>query len=220
MKLQFFQRRESGMNVFEVLVMVAIVVLIAAIFLPALLKPKRNYYGIHCANNLKQVGLAYRIWAGDHNDLYPMEVSVTNGGARELAVAGNAVAVFQVMSNELSTPMVLFCYEDFKSLHQPTNSFEGMTSKNVSYFVGLDAGTNYSSNSLLSGDANLTLSGAPVKPGLLNLASNAPVGWTAKNFHRDGNIGLNDGSVQEVTSSQFTHRLVSSGLATNRLAIP
>jgi hypothetical protein len=39
---------------------------------------------IRCVNDLKQVGIAFRLWEGDNNDKYPMAVSVTNGGAMEL----------------------------------------------------------------------------------------------------------------------------------------
>jgi len=53
---------------------------------------------IACLNNLKQIGLSYSAWAGDHNGKFPMDVSVTNGGVMELAATGNVAAVFQVMS--------------------------------------------------------------------------------------------------------------------------
>jgi hypothetical protein len=47
---------------------------------------------IQCVNNLKQIGLAMRIWAGDHNDEYPTSLVV--------------------MSNELSIAKILICPSD------------------------------------------------------------------------------------------------------------
>ena len=45
-----------------------------------------------CVNNLKQIGLAMRVWAGDNNDKYPTSLVV--------------------MSNELSTTKILICPSD------------------------------------------------------------------------------------------------------------
>ena len=50
--------------VFTTLFMVAVM---AGLLLPALAKAKEKAVEINCVNNLKQVGLAARIWAGDHN---------------------------------------------------------------------------------------------------------------------------------------------------------
>jgi len=47
---------------------------------------------IQCVNNLKQIGLAMRIWAGDNNGKYPTSLVV--------------------MSNELSTVKILICPSD------------------------------------------------------------------------------------------------------------
>jgi prepilin-type N-terminal cleavage/methylation domain-containing protein len=211
-------RRNQGMNLFEVLIVVAIVVVLAAIVLYAGRPQVNKAMAIRCINNLKQAGLAYRLWAQDHNDLFPMQVSVNNDGAMELAATGNVAAVFQVMSNELSMPIILFCPGDMQ--HHNATNFASLTATNISYFVSLDAGTNYSGNLILSGDANLTVGGAPVKSGLFNLASNAPAGWTSDRHYNYGNLGFNDCSVGQFTSSGLAGRLVQTGLATNRLAIP
>ena len=54
--------------------------------LPALAAAKRKAQRINCVNNLKQVGLAFRIWEGDNNDKYPMAVSTA-----KVAVPGHIV---------------------------------------------------------------------------------------------------------------------------------
>ncbi len=179
MKIQISKRKNQAMNVFEVLVIVAIVAILAAMILPALRPAHSGRQRINCVNNLKQVGLAFRIWEGDNDNKYPTFVSVTNGGAMELATAGNAAIVFQVMSNELSTPRILLCPED-KSHSYATNFENDFSAKNVSYFVGLDATNDADQNLLIAGDDNFLLNGSPIKSGVAEISSNSPFAWDAR----------------------------------------
>ena len=48
--------------------------IIAGMALPALAKAKSKAQSISCVNNLKQLGLAARIYANDHNDVYPPDI--------------------------------------------------------------------------------------------------------------------------------------------------
>jgi hypothetical protein len=52
---------------------------------------------IECVNNLKQIGLAYRLWAEDNGGKFPMEISVTNGGTMGLGEGRNTWINFLVM---------------------------------------------------------------------------------------------------------------------------
>ncbi len=97
---------------FEVLVVITVIALAAIVLLPALAAAKQKHSRLNCVNNLKQTVLSFRVWGGDNGDKYPMDVSVTKGGAMELAIAGDAAGIFRAMSNELSTPKVLICPED------------------------------------------------------------------------------------------------------------
>jgi prepilin-type processing-associated H-X9-DG protein len=192
--------------------------ILAAIFLPVLAQPRHGHSRINCVNNLHQIGLAYWTWAGDNEDKFPMQVSVTNGGTMELVANGkNAWLNFLVMSNELSTPKVLFCPVD--TSHVSTAIFSSDLQNNVSYFVGLNATTNYP-QSILSGDDNFEINGVPVKSGLLQLSTNHATAWTAARHEFKGNIGFADGSVQQLGNSGLTNLLHQTDLATNRLAIP
>ncbi|HKS37564.1 MAG TPA: hypothetical protein VJW76_10270, partial [Verrucomicrobiae bacterium] len=68
---------------------VAPAAIIAGMTLPALAKAKDRAASIRCVNNLKQMGLAARIYATDHNDAFPPD--------------------FLSMTNELVSPKVLVC---------------------------------------------------------------------------------------------------------------
>ena len=217
MKPRASNQTNHALTLVEVLVVIAILAVVAALLLPALAAAKRKHSRIGCLNNLKEIGLACRVWEGDNGDKYPMFVSVTNGGAMELVVTGNVLVNFLVMSNELSTPRILHCPEDTE--HNETNSFAMLASSNISYFINIDAAEAYP-QMLLSGDDNFEIGGVPVKSGLLELLTNTPISWTAARHKFVGNIAMADGSVQQVTQSGLRQTVQYAGVATNRLAIP
>ena len=219
MKLRFSHQRNQALTRTEAIVVVATLAVLFVLLLPALVPVHNGRQRINCISNLKQIGIAYRLWEGDNNDKYPMAVSVTNGGAMELVAIGNVAACFQVMSNELSTPKILVCPED-THLVWATNFSTGFDNSHISYFVGLDA-TETNPQMFLSGDDNFAISGVPVKSGILPLFTNAPVTWTrARHKYVGGHIGMADGMVQQVTTSWLRIALTKTGIATNRLAIP
>ena len=102
------------MTLIEAVVVIFLTALLVMMLVPGLIGQRDQHHAprIRCTNNLKQLGLAYKIWAGDNNDKLPMEVSVTNGGTMELMNTPDAWKTFQVMSNELSTPKTIYCPAD------------------------------------------------------------------------------------------------------------
>jgi hypothetical protein len=103
---------------------------------------------INSENNLKEIGIAFRIWEGDHNDQYPFNVSQAQGGTRELCehdsngFEKNPAPTFMVMSNELATPRILVCPND-PAKHAAAD-FASLTPNNISY--QLRTGTNVTDN--------------------------------------------------------------------------
>ena len=125
---------------------IPILAILAALLLPAMTVAQRKAKRINCVNNLKEVGLAFKIWEGDHSDQYPFNVSTNQGGTKEFIVpdeAGwdhNSWAHFLVMSNELSTPKILHCPRDDQ--HQLATTFAQLDADHCSYL--LYASTNVS----------------------------------------------------------------------------
>lgn len=151
-------------------------------------------------------------------DKYPTAVPTTNGGSMDFITGPNAFRHLQVMSNELSTPKVVFCpLESDRNRFLATN-FGVFCNSNISFFVGID-GAETNTTMFLYGDHNITNS-MPVRNGILNLTTKRPAGWTAEMHNKVGNICMADGSVVQTSIVGLQVAVASTGVASNRLQMP
>jgi prepilin-type processing-associated H-X9-DG protein len=169
----------------------------------------------HCQGNLKQIGIAFRTWDGDHGNKYPMSVFTNNGETKQFGAGSNLFRYFQVMSNQLNGPDLLTCLEDNR---KPAADFASLDNHHLSYFVGLDADEALPVL-LLSGDRNIVNGQQPIN-GILYVRAGPSVNWTPERHQGRGNILFSDGHVDMAVPLHLRGILASTGLATNRLAMP
>ena len=206
------RKTKSAFTLIELLVVIAIIAILASLLLPALARAKARAQRISCTSNLKQVGLAFRLFSNDHQDKFPFNTLETDGGTVVLLadinnplMSGTAVKIYTSLSNELVTPKVVVCNSDTRKTK--ASDFQGgfNASSQLSYFAGVTADEG-KPQTILSGDRNIVgISGAFDKTAPAASAeswgSDLDVpGLTPPGIHiKAGNIGLGDGSVQQVT---------------------
>jgi prepilin-type N-terminal cleavage/methylation domain-containing protein len=213
--------QQRGFTLVELLVVLAIIIILASLLLPALAGAKEEGRRAKCISNLRQIALAGRLFVNDHEAKYPWHVAPSDGGTFGPSAA-EGWKNFSALSNELGAPQIIVCPSDRKTistvmtwsdLAKPVNR-----SNAVSYFVGLDAYEEVPS-SFVAGDRSL-VGGTADSCGTVatnNIVKcrelkppNSAIRWTNTVHRFRGEIALVDGSVQTTRSKELQELMASS----------
>lgn len=72
----------AGFTLIELLMVIAIIAIIAAILMPALTRARERARGAYCLNNLKQLTLAWELYADEHEQYLPYNVGMNGSSFR------------------------------------------------------------------------------------------------------------------------------------------
>lgn len=206
---------DRGLTRLELLAVVATLALLALVVAGLTSGRGQESKRLQCRDNLKNIGLANRIFATDCGGAFPWSLPPEQGGTIEFLADTQAMwRHFGALSNELSSPRILWCPTDVErtpATHYGTNSTGLRFADNrfLSYLVGVQAFEEQPS-SILSGDRNVTTNGVPVENCRLTLTTNISVGFSAKLHRFEGNLLLGDGSVQQVGPGRLNARLADA----------
>jgi prepilin-type N-terminal cleavage/methylation domain-containing protein/prepilin-type processing-associated H-X9-DG protein len=143
----------------ELLVVMAVLGLLAALLMPAFGRANESARATVCLSNLRQVGLALQIYVQDNNNRLPVLRDVSTDPA--VAATNAFPAIQMVLASQLGNTNVLRCPSDSPHLFERT-------------------GSSYSWNSLLNGEDadHLQVLTIPFHP------HEVPVVYDKEDFHK------------------------------------
>ena len=201
----------------ELLVVIAIIGILASMLLPALAKAKGKALRISCVSNLRQLGLALRMWADDNESRFPWRLSAANGGTQGETEAWKS---FALIHGEISTPKVFKCASDggrdkAENWTATGSGLAAMKNGAVSYFIGTDSDDSLPGVQVL-GDRNIEGTDgqncdSAMLVGTATLLDPATAKWQGDIHNYVGNMLMGDGSSQQLSQGGLRRHLEQTG---------
>jgi len=184
----------SGMTLMELMVVIAIIGILAALLLPAVSRVRRRARLVECKNNLAEIGMALRIYGDAHSEYFPLwpqwgvpefterdgrqylldATNVLQWGSADPAGAGvNEKIALGVLFPEFLSDARVFdepgsgeTFPDGVLIDERSNSGQDLTVKGGYYFV--------------NGDFEITTTKGPLGTRWKGYHSSEPVVWCAQ----------------------------------------
>lgn len=229
--------QQKGFTRIELFVVVSSIVVLFMIVSPMLAKRYAKSGRVKCSSNLKQIALAFKMYAGDNDGKFPW---VPKSSGTDFTNQLKVWQYFQTISNDLGSTKILLCPQEQEAgkkqpAYEFSDSIYGLAhpsnqNHSVSYFLGIYSGESLT-NTILAGDRTVTTrissqlyssSGTnAVEIATNSIWSSAPM---QANHEGVGNLALADGSVQQTSTAslQAALRLArdSHGTNANRFLFP
>jgi prepilin-type N-terminal cleavage/methylation domain-containing protein/prepilin-type processing-associated H-X9-DG protein len=194
----------AGFTLIEMLCVIAIIGILAALLLPVLNRGKERAKRIECVNNLNQTGIAFHLFAHDHGGKFPMQISTNDGGSQEFISSSDSLGGefsfspqhFRALESEAGSPAIFACPSDLE--RAPAPNFARFGAANLSYFAGANSEFGNAS-SILAGDRNLTNDSSAA-----TIGSGTLLRWTRDLHGFKGNVLFADAHVDEASGLRLS----------------